>query len=156
MTHPEVRRYFMTIPEAVALVLTAAYGDYGELCVLDMGEQILIVDLARHMITMAGLIPEVDIPIVFTGLRPGEKLSEELLTEEEERTRRVSDKILVADCPPPHDDLDSRIDALARAAEAEQGPAVIHQLRALVPSYDNRGDAVELADRGCHASARPA
>ncbi|MEJ2189277.1 MAG: nucleoside-diphosphate sugar epimerase/dehydratase, partial [Acidobacteriota bacterium] len=84
VTHPEVRRYFMTVSEAVGLVLRAAYGDYGELCVLDMGEQIRIVDLARHMITMSGLVPDVDIPIVYTGLRPGEKLYEELLTEEEE------------------------------------------------------------------------
>ena len=79
----------MTIREAVGLVLQAGYGDYGELCVLDMGEQIKIVDLARHMITMAGHVPDVDIAIEFTGLRPGEKLYEELLTEEEERTHQV-------------------------------------------------------------------
>ena len=72
----------MTIPEAVGLVLQAGLGGHGELCVLDMGEPIRIVDLARHMITMAGLVPDDDIPIVFTGLRPGEKLHEELMTEE--------------------------------------------------------------------------
>src|SRR5664280_2783545 len=85
VTDPEVRRYFMTVREAVGLVLQAGYGDYGELCVLDMGEQIKIVDLARHMVTMAGQVPDADIAIEFTGLRPGEKLYEELLTEEEER-----------------------------------------------------------------------
>ncbi|OYV67193.1 MAG: capsule biosynthesis protein CapD, partial [Deltaproteobacteria bacterium 21-66-5] len=79
VTDPEVRRYFMTIREAVGLVLQVGYGDYGEMCVLDMGEQIKIVDLARHMITMAGQVPDVDIAIEFTGLRPGEKLYEELL-----------------------------------------------------------------------------
>ena len=135
VTHPEVRRYFMTIPEAVALVLQAAYGDYGELCVLDMGEQIRIVDLARHMITMSGLVPDVDIPIVFIGLRPGEKLFEELLTEDEERTRRVDQKILVADCPPPAIDLEQRISALGDAAAAEDLELLLRLLRDLVPSY---------------------
>src|SRR5262249_23213938 len=86
VTHPECTRYFMTIPEAVGLVLLAGLGGYGELCILDMGEPIRIADLAAHMITMAGLVPGTDIPIVFTGLRPGEKLAETLLTEEEERT----------------------------------------------------------------------
>ena len=89
VTHPDVRRYFMTISEAVALVLKAAYADYGELCVLDMGEQMRIEDLARHMITMSGLVPGDDIRIKYTGLRPGEKLFESLLTEEEEHTHQV-------------------------------------------------------------------
>ncbi len=109
VTDPEVRRYFMTIREAVGLVLQAGYGDYGELCVLDMGEQIKIVDLARHMITMAGQVPDVDIAIEFTGLRPGEKLYEELLTEDEERTQQVDRKIFVARCPAPPEDLDRRV-----------------------------------------------
>ncbi len=125
----------MTIAEAVALVLTAGYGDYGELCVLDMGEPIRIVDLAPHMITMAGLVPDVDVPIEFTGLRPGEKLTEELLTEEEERTRRVHDKIFVADCPGPLLDLDARIDTLIGAARLDQATRVLELLRDLVPTY---------------------
>jgi len=135
VTHPEVRRYFMTISEAVALVLTAGYGDYGELCVLDMGEQIHIVDLARHMITMAGHVPDVDVAIEYTGLRPGEKLAEELLTEEEESTRRVHDKIFVADCPPPPLDLDARLAELAAAAQLDHVPRVLFLLRELVPTY---------------------
>jgi FlaA1/EpsC-like NDP-sugar epimerase len=135
VTHPEVRRYFMTIAEAVGLVLQAGYGDYGELCVLDMGEQILIADLARHMITMAGLVPDVDVPIVYTGLRPGEKLQEELLTDEEERASRVSDKIFTADCPAPPGDLDVKLRALAHAAASESPDDVVLILRELVPSY---------------------
>ncbi len=135
VTHPEVRRYFMTIAEAVGLVLKAAYGDYGQLCILDMGEQIKILDLARHMITMAGLVPEVDVPIVFTGLRPGEKLAEELLTEAEERTRRVNAKILVATSPPPPPDFDEQLEELARAAESEDAGRVRRLLQELVPSY---------------------
>jgi FlaA1/EpsC-like NDP-sugar epimerase len=135
VTHPDVRRYFMTIAEAVGLVLQAGYGDYGELCVLDMGEQIRIADLARHMITMAGLVPEIDVPIVYTGLRPGEKLHEELLTEEEESTSKVGDRIFTATCPLPPADLEVRLDALARAAAGESPVDVIGIVRELVPSY---------------------
>ena len=135
VTHPEVRRFFMTIPEAVALVLKAGYSDYGELCVLDMGEQLHIDELARHMIAMSGLVPDVDIPIEYTGLRPGEKLFEELLTEEEEQTRQADHKILVASCPPPREDLDRRIQDLANAAADENENRVLMLLRELVPSY---------------------
>jgi FlaA1/EpsC-like NDP-sugar epimerase len=125
----------MTVSEAVALVLKAGYSDYGELCVLDMGEQLRIDELARHMITMSGLVPDVDIPIRYTGLRPGEKLFEELLTEEEEETRQVNHKILVAQCPPPRDDLERQINDLAQAAATEDENRVLQLLRRLVPSY---------------------
>ncbi len=142
VTDPEVRRYFMTISEAVALVLRVAYGDYAEMCVLDMGEQIRILDLARHMITMSGLVPEVDVAIEFTGLRPGEKLYEELLTEEEEKTRQVHEKILAADGPEPPEDLEARLEELADAAEAGQATRVVELLRRLVPSYRPHGLAL--------------
>jgi FlaA1/EpsC-like NDP-sugar epimerase len=135
VTHPDVRRYFMTISEAVGLVLKAAYSDYGELCVLDMGEQIRIIDLAKHMITMAGLAPDVDIPIVFTGLRPGEKLFEELLTEDEESTSLVSNKIFVARSPAPPSDLEQRLEELAHAVRVEDHAQVVDVLHKLVPSY---------------------
>jgi FlaA1/EpsC-like NDP-sugar epimerase len=125
----------MTIPESVALVLKAGYSDYGELCVLDMGEQLRIDELARHMITMSGLVPEVDIPIEYTGLRAGEKLFEELLTEEEEQTREVNHKIFVASCPPPPADLDRRLQDLGLAAADEDEARVLMLLRELVPSY---------------------
>jgi FlaA1/EpsC-like NDP-sugar epimerase len=142
VTHPDVRRYFMTISEAVSLVLRAAYGDYSELCVLDMGEQIKILDLARQMITMSGLVPDVDVPIVFTGLRPGEKLYEELLTEEEERKQQVHEKIFAAECPAPPEDLEARIEELAEAAAAGHATRVVELLRRLVPSYKPHGLAL--------------
>ncbi len=135
VTHPDVRRYFMTIAEAVGLVLQAGYGDYGELCVLDMGEQIRIVDLARHMITMAGGVPDLDIPIVFTGLRPGEKLFEELLTEEEEQTSRVAKKIFSCSGPRVRSDLPRLLRELAAAAAVEDHAEVRVLLEGLVPSY---------------------
>src|SRR5690606_3587916 len=92
-THPAVRRYFMTAPEAVGLVLRSAYGRFGELCVLNMGEPIRIMDLARQMIAMAGLVPDRDIAITVTGLRPGEKLNEELVTDDEHVTLHADGKI---------------------------------------------------------------
>ncbi|HEX2164407.1 MAG TPA: nucleoside-diphosphate sugar epimerase/dehydratase [Thermoanaerobaculia bacterium] len=135
VTHPEVRRYFMTIPEAVGLVLKAGYGDYGELCILEMGEQIRILDLARHMITMSGLAPDLEVPIVFTGLRPGEKLAEELMTEDEERAHWVAEKICVTEGPPPPRDLLARVDALVAAARAEDAGRTVALLADLVPKY---------------------
>ena len=135
VTDPEVRRYFMTIGEAVGLVLQAAYRDFGELCILDMGEQIRILDLARHMITMAGFVPEKDVPIVFTGLRPGEKLYEQLMTEEEENTQAVDSRIFIVCSPEPPADIEEAIETLLDAAERGEDKEVLALLKKLVPSY---------------------
>jgi FlaA1/EpsC-like NDP-sugar epimerase len=98
ITDPRMKRFFMTIPEAVALVLqTGAYAQNGNLFVLDMGEQILIEDLAREMILMAGLVPDQDIKIVYTGMRPGEKLYEELFLENEKAVNTSHPKILLVE-----------------------------------------------------------
>jgi FlaA1/EpsC-like NDP-sugar epimerase len=96
VTHPDITRYFMTIPEAVQLVIqTGAMAQGGEIFVLDMGEPVRIMDLAENVIRLSGYVPEVDIDIVVTGLRPGEKLYEELLLAEEGIEKTAHDKIYV-------------------------------------------------------------
>src|SRR5690606_18393886 len=100
-TRPYMVRYFMTIPEAAQLVLQASgHGRNGEVYILDMGEPVRIVDLARDLIRLSGLRPDVDIPIRFTGMRPGERLVEELMTAREERSRTRHEKIFVARADP--------------------------------------------------------
>jgi FlaA1/EpsC-like NDP-sugar epimerase len=135
VTHPECRRYFMTISEAVSLVLLAGLGDYGEICILDMGKPVRIVDLASHMITMAGLLPGVDIRIEFSGLRRGEKLTEEIMTDEEEQTQIVRDRIYAVKSPPPRSDLSNRLMELRQMADNGDGAGILESLRELVPTY---------------------
>jgi FlaA1/EpsC-like NDP-sugar epimerase len=135
VTDPRCTRYFMTVSEAVGLVLLAGLGGYGDVCVLDMGEAIRIDDLASSMITMAGRIPGAEIPIVYTGLRPGEKLNEETLTEDEEKALVVRDRIKVAKSPPPPADLAEQIEQLRRLAECGDRKQILATLRALVPTY---------------------
>jgi FlaA1/EpsC-like NDP-sugar epimerase len=135
VTHPECTRYFMTIPEAVGLVLIAGLGGYGDLCVLEMGEPIRISELARSLITMAGLVPDEDIDIVYTGLRPGEKLYEQLLTEDEEQTQQVRNRIMVARSPEPPRDLRARLRDLRELAELGEVEEILLALKAIVPTY---------------------
>jgi len=134
ITHPEMERYFMTIQEAVQLVLQAsALGKNGEIFVLDMGDQVKIVDLAHDLITLSGLTPEKDIEIHFTGLRPGEKLSEKLYTSAEAPDRTDFEKILALkkesneEDESFQDDVDELIQ-LARDGEREKALRVLEQL----------------------------
>jgi FlaA1/EpsC-like NDP-sugar epimerase len=137
VTHPETTRYVMTIHEAVQLVLTAgAMGDGGETVLLRMGEPVRIVDLARNLIELSGLVPDRDIRIVFTGLRPGEKLQEELQTSQEVALPTSSEKIMVLTGVEPLDEAGWHSLAELKRALAEGRPAEAHRLfRLLVPDY---------------------
>ncbi len=139
VTHPDCTRYFMTTSEAVGLVLVAGLGGYGELCILDMGEPLRIVELARSLISMAGRVPDEDIRIVYTGLRPGEKLHEELLTEQEEQAQAVRNGIRVACSPAPPPDLWVRLAELRDLADEGRREEVLQALRVLVPTFGSTG-----------------
>ncbi len=137
VTHPEMRRYFMTIPEACQLVLQAAsMGKGGEIFVLDMGEPIRIVDLARDLIALSGLREGEDVEIRFTGVRPGEKLYEELASQTENADKTAHPKIFVGRTPP----LDgpavrAALETLLRNEPDANRAKIVDDLRALVPEY---------------------
>jgi FlaA1/EpsC-like NDP-sugar epimerase len=136
VTHPEVTRYFMTIPEAVQLILQAAtIGDGGETFILEMGEPVRIVDLARQMIRLSGFEPDDDIAIEFTGLRPGEKLHEELVADGEERTTTPHDRIRVLVAPGAPPLLTEWLPAIEAGVAASDVGAVLRTIQSLVPAY---------------------
>jgi len=136
VTDPEIKRFFMTIPEAVQLVLQASViGQGGDVFVLDMGEQIKIVDLARNMIVLSGLVPGKDIEIQFTGLRPGEKLYEELFDESEQTEPTAHEKINRAVSPLAQADLDHWLDQLGRNLLQWNEDDLLLQLRQRIPSF---------------------
>jgi FlaA1/EpsC-like NDP-sugar epimerase len=136
VTHPEMRRYFMTIPEAARLVLQAGgLQDNGRVYVLNMGQPVRIVDLARDMIHFSGLEPETDIEIKFTGVRPGEKLYEELLTAEEGTKATCVESIYTARAMAPADSFTYLLNRLIRAAEEQQQEAVRARLGEIVESF---------------------
>jgi FlaA1/EpsC-like NDP-sugar epimerase len=138
VTHPDMERYFMIIPEAVQLVLQAAVlGHGGEIYCLDMGEPVKIADLARHMIELSGLRVGHDIDIVFTGMRPGEKLYEELFVAGERHERTAHSKIFTASnaatfVPP---ELDRTVDMLAYLAQRGNANDLLFTMRSLIPQF---------------------
>ncbi len=149
VTDPEMTRFFMTIPEAVQLVLQAAVLGCGEqVFVLDMGQPVKIVDLARDLIELSGLEVGRDIEIAFSGLRPGEKLFEELFVPGETYQRTRHEKIFIAATASAFapDDLDESIQALAAAAARQDGLAIRRCLQALIPEYTPMPLAPTLSD----------
>jgi FlaA1/EpsC-like NDP-sugar epimerase len=145
VTHPDMRRYFMTIPEAAQLVLQAAtVGHSGEILVLDMGEPVRIVDLAEAMVRLSGREPYVDIPIEFSGLRPGEKLFEELSLSEEAAERTRHPKIWIGRSNAPDWDTAERdIDELVRHADRLDARSMRHLIASFVPEFQH-GDTSEF------------
>ena len=139
VTHPEIKRFFMTIPEAVQLVLQASVmGQGGEVFVLDMGEQIKVVDLARNMIVLAGLVPDKDIQIVFTGLRPGEKLYEELFEDSVQVESTTHPKIHRAvGTPVPVGELSEWVESLPTMLPKSDEEDLLQDLKRLVPSFQS-------------------
>ncbi|MHC4360026.1 MAG: polysaccharide biosynthesis protein [Planctomycetota bacterium] len=137
VTHPEMKRYFMTIPEASQLVLQAAtMGKGGEIFVLDMGEPVKIVDLARELITLSGFRPGEDIEISFTGPRPGEKLFEELSIKGEDMLPTRHPKIGIwKNIPMDRETLHAGIDELVTLAQTQNYPPIVQKIKQLVPEY---------------------
>jgi FlaA1/EpsC-like NDP-sugar epimerase len=137
VTHREMKRYFMTIPEASQLVLQAtSMGKGGEIFVLDMGEPVKIVDLARELITLSGFKPGEDIEIAFTNPRPGEKLFEELSLEGEDMQRTRHPKISIwKNIPMDRDELRTGISELVTIAQTQNHSKIIQKIKELVPEY---------------------
>ncbi len=140
VTHPDMRRYFMTIPEAVQLVLEAgAMAKGGEIFVLNMGNPVKIYDLACDLIRLSGLEPEVDIKIVFTGLRPGEKLFEEISMRDEDVTKTPNEKIFIMK-PKEYDEseLSAKIKELERSAANDSPEEMFKLVKILVPTFKHK------------------
>ncbi|HEY9811617.1 MAG TPA: nucleoside-diphosphate sugar epimerase/dehydratase [Halomicronema sp.] len=146
LTHPDITRYFMSIPEAARLVIQAgALGKKGEIFLLDMGEPVRIYDLALQMIRLSGLVPGQDIEIKITGLRPGEKLYEELLIDGDNITPTRHPKIFSArEAKIPWEILQARLEVLQTAARHNNRGEIITQLQHLVPEYKPANVAVSL------------
>lgn len=141
VTHPDIIRYFMTIPEAVSLVIEAGlYAKGGEIFVLDMGEPVKILDLAENLIRLSGYTPYDDIPIVFTGLRPGEKLYEELLMDEE-GLKDTQNKMIHIGRPIEIDEerFEKELEALKHATDNEEED-IRPLIKQIVPTYNPKGE----------------
>jgi len=149
VTHPNITRFFMTIPEACQLVLEAgSMGKGGEIFVFDMGKPVPIVDLAKKMIRLYGLLPGIDIDIKYTGLRPGEKLYEELLMDSENTLPTYHEKIMIAkvrrqDIPEIRKEFESLI-LLARRSEGSM--EIVAKMKELVPEFVSNNSIFESLD----------
>ncbi|MFA6133549.1 MAG: nucleoside-diphosphate sugar epimerase/dehydratase [Phycisphaerae bacterium] len=158
VTHPEMTRYFMTIPEASQLVLqAAATGEGGQIFLLDMGEPVKIMDLARQMITLSGFRPGEDIDIVVTGIRPGEKLFEELRTEGEDIQPTMHPKVLVwKSKPTDFAKVRATFERFESLRNSTDRAAIVDAIRTLVPEYEPRNAPTTQAVGGPASEPTPA
>jgi len=161
VTHPDVTRYFMTIPESAQLILQAgAIGKGGEIFVLKMGTPVRIDDMARDLIRMSGLKPDLDIEVKYIGLRPGEKLYEELITEGEGITETEHDEIMVLNCENGSclEEMRVYIDELVRLAEACDAEEIKKALKRIVPEYQpwttSQGEIGQSVSKECPTPPR--
>jgi len=159
VTHSEVRRYFMTVPEAVQLVLQASALPQaaGRIALLEMGEQTKILDLAEQLIRLSGFVPYKEVDIVFTGLRPGEKLTEELLGRGEKACATSVDKVRLVErngSAPHASELARRIRQLQAATASRDEDAILRALTALVPEYAGAGCAPSAQRNGRRGNGR--
>lgn len=148
VTHPEVTRYFMTIPEACQLVLEAGVmGKGGEIFVFDMGEKVKILDLAEKMIRLSGFEPYKDVQIVFTGLRPGEKLYEELLNEKENVLPTHHQQIMIGKVREyKAEEINPKIDKLIELFGSQNNNAIVALMKEIVPEYISKNSVFEQLD----------
>jgi FlaA1/EpsC-like NDP-sugar epimerase len=150
VTHPNITRYFMTIPEATQLVLEAGImGEGGEVFVFDMGNPVKIADLAKKMIRLYGLIPNIDIAITYSGLRPGEKLYEELLTDGENTIKTYHEKIMIAKVRPVNfESISICMESLYGMVEFQEDESVIvSKIKEFVPEFLSKNSIFENLDK---------
>ena len=151
VTHPNITRYFMTIPEACQLVLEAgSMGNGGEIFVFDMGQPIAIADLAKKMIRLYGLIPNIDIDIVYSGLRPGEKLYEELLNDGENTGNTYHDKIMIAKVREVEfTEVSKHFNELVTLVSSEESDMyLVAKMKEMVPEFVSNNSVFEKLDMG--------
>ncbi|MFV5685803.1 polysaccharide biosynthesis protein [Flavobacterium sp. GB2R13] len=149
ITHPDIIRYFMTIPEACQLVLEAgAMGNGGEIYIFDMGKPVKIIDLAKKMIKLAGFIPDKEIKIEIVGLRPGEKLYEELLNDTSKTLPTHHEKIMIAEeVLDEFEELNTDINELIAIANNFDNDAIVSKMKKIVPEFKSMNSAFELLDK---------
>lgn len=149
ITHPDIVRYFMTIPEACDLVLQAGtMGKGGEIFVFDMGEPVKILDLAKRMIKLSGFEPNLDIKIIYTGLRPGEKLYEELLSDDAKTLATHNEKILISKDPNmKFEDIEKYTNQIIKAALRREKIQVVQILKEIVPEFKSNNSIYEVLDK---------
>ncbi|ERJ58436.1 polysaccharide biosynthesis protein [Sphingobacterium paucimobilis] len=149
VTHPEITRYFMTIPEACQLVIEAgSMGEGGEIFVFDMGKSVKIVDLAQKMIKLSGYIPNQDIEIKFTGLRPGEKLYEELLNDLENTLPTHHQKIMIAKVRDnDFETISNQLEKLLEITASQHNTNIVRQMKVIVPEFKSQNSEYELLDK---------